>query len=775
MRNVGQATNIEELTSRGVPRSEAEALLGGTLSAWACGDRCQAWRYISQQLLTPAHPFGVHQLLHQRTFAGWDSAARGPAPVWSPSDEEVGATNVAAAYGADFAAFQRLSVAQPEVFWRAMLTRLGIVQQQPPAQVIDLSDGVEQPHWMPGMRLNIAESALASGAAAAVVWQAPGGALQRVSRAQLAADVARFAGALRTLGLGANDRIAMMMPMSYLSVVGYLSVVSLGAAVVSIADSFAAEEVAVRLRIANAAAVLTQDVIVRGEKRLPLYPRVTAAKAPRAIVASAAAALSMPLRDGDVSWQQLLAEAPAADVPEYHYAAATHTTNVLFSSGTTGEPKAIAWTQLTPIKAATDGWAHQDIRRGDVVCWPTNLGWMMGPWLIYASLLNGATIALYEGSPLTANFGAFVQRAGVTMLGVVPSLVKAWRRSSCLAGCDWSTIRCFSSTGEVSSPEQMHWLMARAGYKPVIEYCGGTEIGGGYISGSLLQPQLPGAFSTPAVGCDFVLLDSDDQPSDSGQLCLRPPLFGSSQSLLNRDHHEVYYAHMPRGPHGEVLRRHGDYMQRLPGGYYRALGRVDDTMNLGGIKVSSAEIERVCDSVPTVHETAAIAVSPKGGGPSQLLMVVVLNADRPPSERPLKEALQAAIGAELNPLFKVARVEVVERLPRTASNKVMRRVLRQRYGEVLSHSAAAPVEAIPPAAADVPARASDGTGNDPCDVPSSASDDTGNDPCDVPARASDDTGNDPCDVPARASDDTGNDPCDVPSSASDDNGHDPCG
>ncbi|MCA9624814.1 MAG: AMP-binding protein, partial [Myxococcales bacterium] len=344
--------------------------------------------------------------------------------------------------------------------------------------------------------------------------------------------------------------------------------------------------------------------------------------------------------------------------------------------GTTGDPKAIPWTHVTPIKAAADGWAHHDIRPGDVVAWPTNLGWMMGPWLIYASLLGGAALALWEGIPHERGFAEMVERAGVTMLGVVPSLVKAWRQGGVLDGVDWSKLRCFSSTGEASNRDDMSWLVARARYKPVIEYCGGTEIGGGYITGTVVQPQAAACFSTPAIGCDFVILDDEGQPAREGELALRPPMLGSSGRLLNRDHHEVYFADMPVGPEGEVLRRHGDQMESLGGGYYRAHGRVDDTMNLGGIKTSSAEIERACAGVPGIVETAAIAITPPGGGPSELWICAVVSGE--PSAD-LDKQLGAAIRRDLNPLFKVSRVEVVEALPRTASGKVMRRVLRKRY------------------------------------------------------------------------------------------------
>jgi acetyl-CoA synthetase len=355
------------------------------------------------------------------------------------------------------------------------------------------------------------------------------------------------------------------------------------------------------------------------------------------------------------------------------------TTNILFSSGTTGDPKAIPWTHLTPIKCAMDGHYHHDIRAGEVVAWPTNLGWMMGPWLIYATLVNRGTIGLYYGAPNTPEFCRFVRDAKVGMLGVVPSLVKAWRAHKMTDRVDWSGLRAYSSTGEASNADDYLWLMARAEYKPVVEYCGGTEIGGGYITQSLTQAASPATFSTPTLGLDVAILDEESRPSRAGELFVIPPSVGLSQTLLNRDHHEVYYADTPRSLKLEVLRRHGDAFEELPGGYYRAHGRADDTMNLGGIKVSSAEIERVVLGVAGVSDVAAIAVDPAGGGPSLLVLYVVLSPANALKGDALKEAAQSAISSRLNPLFRVHDIRLAEALPRTASNKVMRRVLRAQY------------------------------------------------------------------------------------------------
>jgi acetyl-CoA synthetase len=240
---------------------------------------------------------------------------------------------------------------------------------------------------------------------------------------------------------------------------------------------------------------------------------------------------------------------------------------------------------------------------------------------------------------------------------------------------DWSSIKVFSSTGECSNADDMSWLMSLAGDKPVIEYCGGTEIGGAYISGTVTRPCVPGTFNAIALGLDFTILDEDEKPADAGELFLIPPSIGLSTTLLNQDHHEIYFAGAPTGPRGEVLRRHGDQIEKLPDGYWRGLGRADDAMNLGGIKVSSAEIEQVLQSVPGLTEVAAVAVSPETG-PCRLIIYAVYTNGHHADKTELLSAMQNAIKRELNPLFKIHDLVLVKTLPRTASNKIIRKALR---------------------------------------------------------------------------------------------------
>ncbi|MFC1705683.1 AMP-binding protein [Planctomycetota bacterium] len=680
---MAETITVEEIASAGCQRRLAEGLARAVRPLLSSPDPVAGWLGISKQVLRPDHPFALHQLLFQKVYAQWDEAELGPPPAWAPTDEEESRTNIAwlaTDLGLEsYEALHTWSRDNQAEFWSTIIDRLGIRFRKEPEAVADLSRGPTQPRWLPGAELNITESCfLGPRNRVAVVFQPEEGPRRTLTLADLDLLSNRVANGIRSLDIGPGQALAVDLPMTVESVAIYLGIVKAGCVVVSIADSFAAEEIATRLQIAGARAIFTQDVIVRGRKTVPLYEKVCAASAPQAIVVICATDQTPKLRRGDRTWEEFLSEEeefiPVAQTPAQH-------TNILFSSGTTGDPKAIPWSQTTPIKCGADGHLHHDIRPGDVVAWPTNLGWMMGPWLIYASLLNGASMALYGGPPGTKGFGRFVQDARVTMLGVVPSLVKSWRESGCLEGLDWSSIRAFSSTGECSNRDDMLFLMARAGYKPIIEYCGGTEVGGGYITGTMVQPAAPATFTTPALGLDLVILGEDGKEAREGEAFIIPPSIGLSDTLLNRDHDEVYHAGVPQGPRGETLRRHGDQLERLAGGLFRAHGRVDDTMNLSGVKVSSAEIERAVLSSGGLSEVAAVALAPEGGGPSRLVLYVVLQeAGAAVEKAQLLAQLQPAIRNNLNPLFKIHDVVVVEELPRTASNKVMRRMLRARKG-----------------------------------------------------------------------------------------------
>ncbi|MGQ9872605.1 AMP-binding protein [Leptodesmis sp.] len=238
---------------------------------------------------------------------------------------------------------------------------------------------------------------------------------------------------LVTAGFQPGDAIAVILPMTVEAVAIYLGIIAAGCVVISIADSFSANEIAIRLKITKTKAIFTQDLIQRVGQQFSLYTKVMNAQAPTAIVLPLTDSLSVNLRQGDLSWTKFLSSREEFDALPCDPGTPT---NILFSSGTTGEPKAILWTHTTPIKCAVDAYLHHDIHSSDILTWPTSLGWMMGPWLIYTSLINQAAIGLYYGAPTRRDFGQFIQNAKVTMLGLVPSLVSTWKTTACMEGLD---------------------------------------------------------------------------------------------------------------------------------------------------------------------------------------------------------------------------------------------------------------------------------------------------------------------------------------------------
>ncbi len=599
--------------------------------------------------------------------------------MWKPTTDFIKKTNLYKQMQkqgfTDYKDFYQWSVSHKKEFWDNTLKALNIQMQVPYSTVLDDSDS-EYPVWLKDAKMNIVDSCFqASPSALALIYQKEGEKeIIKMSYNDLEKYVNRIANSLQKIGLKKGDAIGIDMSMNIEAIAIYLAAIKAGMIVVTVADSFSSDEIKVRFDIGEPKWVFTQDFLIRGNKKLPLYEKVVEAQAPK-IVVIPSTDKKIELRLQDMFWNEFLStdsyfESVSSDAQE--------SITILFSSGTTGAPKAIPWNHTTAIKSAADGFYHHNIQTEDVVAWPTNLGWMMGPWLIFATLINKGTIALFEGSPMSDDFGSFIQNAAVNMLGIVPSIVRAWKRSGSMEKFDWSAIKCFSSTGESSNPEEMEYLMALADHKPIIEYCGGTEIGGGYVTSTLIQTNIPSTFSTPALGNELVIVDEENNPADKGEVFLIPPAMGLSFKLLNKDHHKIYYENTPKIK-DKLLRRHGDYLVRMENGYFRVMGRTDDSMNLGGIKVSSLQIEELVNSHIAVMESAAIAISPKDGGPSLLVLHLVPEGEV--NKELIMHELQKLIKHKLNPLFKIHDVAIIDKLPRTASNKIMRRVLRKQYAE----------------------------------------------------------------------------------------------
>ncbi|KAK3409719.1 hypothetical protein EUGRSUZ_J01816 [Eucalyptus grandis] len=630
---------------RTLRESVARARRSGTPSPGLELDPRGVWRELaSAGALKPSHPHRVHQLVYYSVYSGWDASARGPPLYWFPSLSQSKETNLGRlmeSHGrkllgssykdpiTSFSLFQKFSVEHPDVYWSMALNELSLSFRRPPSCILDTSDKSKpRGTWLPGAVFNIAECCLLPSQqqrrgddSIALVWRDEGYDHMNVNRMTLKElrEQVMLVANALDATFSKGDAIAIDMPMTVHAVIIYLAIVLGGFVVVSIADSFAPKEIASRLHISKAKGIFTQDFIQRGGWKFPLYSRVV---------------------------------------------------------------------EANPVKAIVLPVAGDSVGAGDVLCWPTNLGWVMGPISLYSCFLAGATLALYHGSPLGRDFGKFVQDAGVTILGTVPSLVKTWKSTQCMEGLDWTKIRSFGSTGETSNVDDDLWLSSKSFYSPIIECCGGTELASSYIQGNHLQPQAFGAFSNASMMTGFVILDDhgvprpDDQPC-VGEVGLFPIYMGATDRLLNADHEEVYFKGMPTYK-GVQLRRHGDIIKRTVGGYYIVQGRADDTMNLGGIKTSSVEIERVCDRADeSILESAAISLAPPTGGPEQLVVLVVLKKGCKAEPNDLKMKFSKAIQRNLNPLFKVSSVKIVAEFPRTASNKLLRRVLRDQMRQQL--------------------------------------------------------------------------------------------
>jgi acetyl-CoA synthetase len=630
--------------------------------------------------------FPIHEHLYRFAYEGRRSED-GPPPAWVPSPKEMRESNIGRLMGElglrSYQDLHRWSVEHRDDFWSTMIRKLGIVFRTPPNAIRGPRSNPTRPDWLPGAGMNIAESCFRANVRKTAILYASerSATIRRVTYGELRRLASRVAHGLGRIGADPGDRFALYMPMTPESVAVYLGIVLAGGCVVGIADASAPEEFEKRARIAGAKGVFTIDSYLRDGKEQPIYEKVVKANGPPAVVLPSEGEHGVRTRrPKDLGWNDFLGEDEPFDAVECQPSDAS---NILFSSGTTKDPKAIPWTQTTPIKSAADAYLHHDVVASDILAWPTSFGWMMGPWLTYASLVNGATMALYVGSTTDRAFGEFVSEAQVTMLGVVPKLVRAWKAARTMEGLDWSRIRRFSSTAEPSSPDEMLYLMFLSGYKPVIEYCGGTEIGGGYITSTMVQGNAPATFSTPALGLDFVI-EEEGRPARRGEVFLIPPSIGLSNELLNFDHFEEYYKDVPAGPNGEQLRRHGDQIERLGAGYFRHHGRIDDMININGVKTSSEEIRSVIAN-DLVYDTKPIAVDADGSGRHQLVVYAVpkdqgLLTSRDLAER-LRAAFQEGIRERLNPLLAhVHAVVLIAELPQAGPGKTQTmKALRRDY------------------------------------------------------------------------------------------------
>ena len=545
----------------------------------------------------------------------------------------------------------------------------------------------------------------------AVIWEGEEGLSFEISYGSLLQRVNECTSGLKSFDFTKGDAIGIHMPMMLETIIALLAINRIGAIAVPVFSGYGVSAIESRLNAVGAKAIFTCDGFPRRSKLVSAID--TAVEATKNVptiqnvfVANRSNSINhFRYPKTFVEWDDLM----GIDFGFVEKTTAEDPLIILYTSGTTGKPKGIAHTHASfPIKAAQDMAFGMDVGRGTRICWHTDLGWMMGPWLIYGALINGATICLYDGAPdypTGDRMWEFCARHKVEFLGISPTLVRSLaaqeernadtpvrnegrlgpkdpsetqqpQRSSTPSQegpaiadksvrvppherHDLSSLRAFGSTGEPWNPGPWWWLFKEVGNSklPIINYSGGTEISGGILSGNFLLPQKPCSFPAPCPGMDVDIVDENGKsvgPNEVGELVIKQPWIGMARGFWQEKerYFETYWSRLKN------IWVHGDWAMRDEDGHWFILGRSDDTLKVAGKRVGPAEVESILVSHPSVVEAAVIGVPDETKGTAMVAFCVLRSADTPVRMSAKHENEPAASGDA----DKSVRVPIIDEL-----------------------------------------------------------------------------------------------------------------
>ncbi len=611
--------------------------------------------------------------------------------TWRPPADAWAATNVGR-FGTqhglpDLDALRRRSVEDPAWFWDAVVDFLGIPFSTPYETVLDDRLGIPWTTWFGGGRTNLADAccdrwANATPDAEAISWEGEEGLTRSWTYAELRAEADGLAALLAERGVQSGDAVGIYLPLLPETIAAVLAVAKLGATFVPVFSGYGAEAVRVRLEDAEAVALVTADGFPRRGKAVPMVATALAAAADlttvRTVVVVDRLGTGTPPDERIVAWP-----GPAAQPFPPVAVDSEHVLFLAYTSGTTGRPKGVVhvhggWT----VKVAEEGAFQTDIGPGDRVFWLTDLGWIMGPWLLTAGLANGATLVLFDGAPDHPGpdrLWAFVARHQATHCGISPTLIRALMASGDAppAAHDLSSLRILASTGEPWNEDPWHWFNTNvgAGRCPVINISGGTEVGACFLSPHPVEPISPMSLGGPSLGMAVDVYDDVGHPLRGavGELVCTKPWPGMTRGIY-RDPDRYLDTYWSRWPDVWV---HGDWasVEQVDDHEEWFLhGRSDDTIKVAGKRLGPAEVESALVSHPSVVEAAAVGLPDERKG-EQLWAYVVVAADAPPDDA-LRNELTDLVATHLGKSFRPAGIRFVRALPKTRSAKVVRRVVR---------------------------------------------------------------------------------------------------
>jgi len=618
------------------------------------------------------------------------------AHVWEPTQETIERANVtrfARRFGCD-GIDQLIDKARADLpaFYHSLVNELGLAWLQPYRTTLDLSRGKPFARWFVGGRYNASFNCLdrwvrgGRGDAEALSWEGDDGAKRSLTFAGLLADVCRLAGALRAVGVRKGDVVGIYMPMLPETATALLAVGRIGAIAVPAFSGYGAPALAARLADARAKVLLTVDGVPRRGKNVDMKSNADAAlaEAPsveRVFVFRRTGQDVAMVAGRDVDW----ADAVAAheDFLEAEHTESNDPYLLLYTSGSTGKPKgAVHGHAGFPIKVMIDQFLCFDVKPGDKMLWYTDMGWMMGPFLVLGALGLGAGITMFEGTPDYPNADRLwevVERHRVTHLGIAPTAIRSLMThgEDLPRRRDFSSLRILGSTGEAWNPEPYRWFSRVIGGDrlPIINYSGGTEISGGILGCYPTKPLTACSFHGPVAGMDADVIDAEGRPVRRavGELAIRQPWPGMTMSFWHDDERylKTYWSRV------EDVWVHGDWARIDEEGFWYIQGRSDDTINVAGKRVGPAEYESALVAHPAVREAAALSVPDPVKGET-VACLVILRPGFEPSEA-LRGELRGLAAAALGKALAPAAVKFVDDLPRTRNAKLMRRVARARY------------------------------------------------------------------------------------------------
>lgn len=616
--------------------------------------------------------------------------------VWRPTPEYVERAHLTGfmqKYGiSSFDELMQRSTEDVAWFTESILEYLDIRFYRPYAQVMDLSQGIAWPAWCIGGKMNIVHNCLDKYVGTeverrlALVAENEEGEVCTFTYGELYQRVNQAANALRALGLGKGDAIGLYMPMTCEIVVAMLAIAKIGGIILPLFSGFGAGAVASRLADADAKALFTTDGFFRRSQPVSMKSTADAAAAQvptlKHMIVLNRANLSVDMVAGrDHWWHELIDTQP--EQADTERTEAEDVLMIIYTSGTTGRPKGAVHTHVGfPVKAAQDMAFGADMHPGDLLYWMTDMGWMMGPWLVFGSLILAGTFFVYDGAPDYPKMDRIwdmVERHKITTLGVSPTLVRSMipHGEGPVRAHDLTSLRYFASTGEPWNPDPWMWLFDSVGGKkrPIINYSGGTEVSGGILMGNPILPLKPCAFSSPCPGMAADVFDEKGHPvrNQVGELVITAPWIGMTRGFWKdpQRYEETYWSRWP----GVWV--HGDFAAIDSDGLWYILGRSDDTIKVAGKRLGPAEVESVLVSHPAVVEAAAIGVPDAIKG-NALVIFCVLSSGYEPDD-PLRERLKQLIVDSLGKPLAPKEALFVSDLPKTRNAKVMRRMIRAAY------------------------------------------------------------------------------------------------